>query len=310
MPASTVAPLIAPPAEAVIKDVTLANFVAEVIEPSRAQIVIVNFWAPRSGPCMQFTPLLEKLTRASKGTVRLAKIDIDRNPEIAHQMGVQSVPAVFAFFQGRPVDGFMGALPEAQVKSWIERLLKLTGGAAGAGDDGFDTALKQAEEFLVAQDVATAQSIYADLLAEAPDHAGAYAGFVRCLIALGRTAEAQKMLDQAPESVAKDKALAAVRTALDLAHQAASAGAATEELTARLAKDPADHAARFDLAMAHYARGQREQAVDELLEIVRRNRAWTEEAARTQLVKFFEAFGPIDPLTISARKRLSSLLFA
>ena len=299
-----------PPTDDPVKDVTLATFMADVIEASRTQPVIVDFWATWCGPCKQLTPVLEKLVRAAKGAVRLAKIDIDRNPEIAQQMGVQSVPAVFAFIQGRPVDGFMGALPESQIKTWIDRILKAAGGAAGTGDDGLTTALQQAADFLATGDIATAQSIYADIVAEVPTNIPAYAGFLRCLLAQNNTADAQQMLDDAPADMVKDKAFAPIRTALDLAKQASAAGGATAELQAKLQTDPADHPARFDLALAHYAKGDREQAVDELLEIVRRNRAWNDEAARKQLVKFFEAFGPTDPLTLSARKRLSSILFA
>jgi putative thioredoxin len=299
MPPATVDP---------VKDVELAAFMADVIEASKTQAVIVDFWATWCGPCKQLTPILEELVRAAKGAVRLAKIDIDRNPEIAQQMGVQSVPAVFAFFQGRPVDGFMGALPEAQVKAWIDKLIKATGGAAGAAEDGIKPALKQAAEFLAENDAIKAQSIYADILDVEPANAEAYGGMLRALVALGDVARAKHMLDSAPPEIAKDKALDAARAAIELAAQAGQGGS-VDELQNKLAQNPADHQTRFDLAMAYYAAGNKEQAVDELLEIVRRNRGWNEEAARKQLVKLFEAFGPADPLTISARKRLSSILF-
>ena len=296
-----------------VKDVELATFMADVIDASKDHLVVVDFWAPWCGPCKQLTPLLEKAVRAHKGAVRLAKIDIDKNPQIAQQMGVQSVPAVFAFFHGQPVDGFMGALPEAQIKSWLERLLKATASAGGIAPDdsagGLDVALKQADESLAGGDAVVAQSIYADILDQEPTHAAAYAGLLRSLIALGDMDRAKQMLASAPAEIAKDKALDSVRTSIELAAQAAQSGSAAE-LEAKLKQNPADHQVRFDLAMAHYAAGQKEQAVDQLLEIVRRARTWNEDAARKQLVKLFEAFGPTDPLTLSARKRLSSILFS
>jgi putative thioredoxin len=240
--------------------------------------------------------------------VTLAKIDIDRNPQIAQQMGVQSVPAVFAFYQGRPVDGFAGALPEAEIKNWLDHLIKVAGGAAPGG--GLETALKQAAEFLAANDVVTAQSIYADILDAEPSNATAYAGLLRCLLALGDKARAKQMLDSAPPDIAKNKVLDPIRTALELASQAEQNSGNAAALQAKLDQNPTDHQARFDLAMALYADGKREGAVDQLLEIVRRQRNWNEDAARKQLVKFFEAFGHADPLTISSRKRLSSIMFA
>jgi putative thioredoxin len=307
-PLSPLARAEVPPADDPVKNVTLATFMAEVIEASNERLVVADFWAPWCGPCKQLGPLLEKAVRAHKGAVRLAKIDIDQNPQIAQQMRIQSIPAVFAFFRGQPVDGFMGAMPEAQIKNWLDRLVKATGAAGGAAA-GLDAALRQAEEFLVTGDAAAAQSVYADILDRDPAHAAAYAGLLRALVALGDTARAKQMLDNAPPEIAKDKALDSVRTAIELAGQAAQSGSASE-LEAKLAQNPADHQARFDLAMAHYAAGQKERAVEQLLELVRRARNWNEDAARKQLVKLFEAFGPTDPLTISARKRLSSILFA
>ena len=304
-------PVSSAPAD-LVKDVDMKSFVKEVIEASRTQLVIVDFWATWCGPCKQLTPLLEKLVRGYKGAVRLAKLDIDRNPEIAQQMGIQSVPAVFAFFQGRPVDGFMGALPEAQVKSWIDKLLQLTGAAPVAGDDAYDAAaaVKQAEVFFAAGDVQTAEACFADIFDAEPQNAEAFAGLLRCLLAQNRVDEAKAMLDSAAPELAKHKALNAVRTAIELAEQGAQSVGATAELEQKLAANPADHQARFDLAAALFAAGQKEQAVDHLLEIVRRDRTWNEDGARKQLVKFFEALGPADPLTVAARKRLSSLLFA
>jgi putative thioredoxin len=298
-----------PAASDPVKDVNLETFMADVIEASKQVPVVVDFGSARSTLSKQLTPILEKLIRSYKGAIHLAKVDIDRNQEIAMQMGVQSVPSVFAFFQGRPVDGFAGALPEAQVKTWLERIVKATGVQPPDATDGLETALKQAADFLAANDVATAQSIYADILDMDPFNASAYSGMLRCLVVAGDVDRAKQMLDAAPEEIKKDKALDAARTAIELADQAQK-GPSAAELQAKLDQNPGDHQTRFDLAMAHYAAGKKEEAVDQLLDIVKRNRGWNEDAARKQLVKFFEVFGPTDPLTISARKRLSSILFA
>ncbi len=306
-----------PPAapDETVKDVSLASFKADVLEASKTSVVLVEFWATWCEPCKQLMPVLEKIARASNGVVRLAKLDIDRNQQIATQMGVQSVPAVFAFFQGRPLDGFAGALPAAQITAWLDEVIgkiRAAGGALGdAADDkaGLETALQQAADFLAAGDNATAHSIYTDILDMEPDNARAFAGLLRCMMAQGNTAEARGMFDAADKEITKDKAFDSVRAALELAEQASGA-TDSAALEAKLAADPNDHQARFDLALACYAAGKREEAVDHLLDIVRRARTWNEDAARKQLVKFFEAFGPTDALTLSARKRLSSILFS
>ena len=291
-----------------VRNVGLSNFMEEVLEASKQRLVVVDFWATWCGPCKQLGPVLEKLVRNLKGTVRLAKIDIDKNPQIAQQMGVQSIPAVFTFFRGQPMDGFTGALPEAQIKVWLDRLVKAAGGSAPGSND-LDEALKKASELLAAGDFSAAQTVYGDILETDPSNAAVYAGMLRCLIAVGEMARAKDMLNQMPPEMTKDKIFDAVRAALELAEQAHSCEGVTE-LQVQVQRDPGDHQARFDLAMAHYAAGQREEAVDHLLELVRRARSWNDDAARKQLVKFFEAFGPVDPLTVSARKRLSSILFA
>ncbi|MCW2238035.1 thioredoxin family protein [Azospirillum canadense] len=293
-----------------IKDSSDRNFMADVIEASRSVPVIVDFWAPWCGPCKQLGPILEKTVLAAKGKVRLVKIDTDKDPMIAQQLRVQSIPAVYAFFQGRPVDGFMGALPESQVKAFVEKLVKLAGAAGGGEGDILEEVLAQAKEALETGDIQTASEIYSEILQADPENinAAAYAGLVRCLIAADDLDRAKQMLDQVPESIAKDKEIAAVRSALDVAEQAANAGP-IPELMEKVARDQDDHQARFDLALALFAAGKREAAVDELLELVRRDRTWNEEAARKQLVKFFEAFGPTDPLTVQSRRRLSSILF-
>lgn len=297
--------------DGLVIDVDLKNFMQEVIEASKKQLVIVDFWATWCGPCKQLTPILEKLTRGYKGAVRLAKLDIDRNPEIAQQMGIQSVPAVFAFFGGRPVDGFMGALPETQVKSWIDRLITATG-AAAPDDDAFNAAaaLKQAEEFLAAGDMRMAEAVYADVMDAEPANGDAFAGLLRCLVMQNKIADAKQMLADAPPELAKHKALDAVRTSIEVAEAGAQMSGATSELEATIARNPADHQARLDLAIAYFAVGRKDKAVDHLLDIVRRDRKWNEDAARKQLVKFFDVLGPTDPLTIAARKRLSSILFS
>ena len=300
-----------PPADAFAKDVSLATFKADVLDASKQSLVLAAFLIMRDPSCKQLAATLEKIAGASKGAIRVARIDVERNQQIAQQMGVQSVPSTFAFSQGRPVDAFAGLMQEAQIKTWLEQLLKSTGG--GPLDEekaGLETALKQAADFLAAKDIATARSIYADILDMEPENATAYAGLVRCFLDEGDAAHARQVLDAAPAAVAKDKALDSVRAALELAEQAGAGAGKTAELEAKLAQNPADHQTRFDLALACYAAGKREEAVDQLLEIVRRARSWNEDAARKQLVKFFEAFGATDPLTLSARKRLSSILFS
>ncbi len=296
----------------VVKDVNLDQFMAEVIDASRTNLIVVDFWATWCGPCKQLTPILEKLVRAYNGAVTLAKIDIDQNPEIAQQMGVQSVPAVFAFFGGRPIDGFMGALPESQIRTWLERLIKAAGIEIPAGPVDYTEALKYAADFLDAKDVPAAQEIYANILEDDATHAGAYAGMLRCLMAIGNLTTTRDMLTKAPESIAKDTAIQSVKAALELAEQAAQqpTSGSTADLLAKIAADPADYQARYDLAMTYYAAEQKQEAVDALLEIIRLNRQWNEDGARKQLVKFFEAFGVMDPITVAARKRLSSMLFS
>jgi len=291
----------------VIKDATDASFMTDVIEASRTVPVIVDFWAPWCGPCKQLGPVLEKVVRAAKGAVRLVKIDTDKNPMIAGQLRIQSIPAVYAFFQGRPVDGFAGALPESQIKQFVDRLVQIAGGAPGAAD--IDAVLEEARTILEQGDAQTAAAIYNEILTAEPEHAGAYAGLIRCLLSAGQTDDAKRMLDGAPESLAKSPELAAIRTQLDLAEQAKKAGP-IGDLQAKVAADPNDHQTRYDLALALYAAGDREGAVDALLEIVKRDREWNDQAARKQLVKLFEAFGPTDKLTVQARRRLSSILFS
>jgi len=297
------------PADDSVKDVLPANLKADVLEASKKALVLVLFWTPRENTCKQMAATLEKLARASKGTIKLARIDIDRDQAIAQQMGVQSLPSVYAFFAGRPVDAFAGAVPEAQVKTWVDQVLKTTG-AGGEEKAGLETAFKQAEDFLAKGDIATARAIYVDIADMEPENARAYAGLVRCLIDEKKITEAREKLAAAPAAMAKDSAFDSVRAAIELAEQAGQTPVETEKLETALAQNPADYETRFNLALAYYAAGRNEDAVDQLLDLVRRARTWNDGAARKQLVKLFEAFGATNPLTIEARKRLSSILFS
>ena len=294
-------------AGAFIKDSDTKSFVADVIEASQQVPVIVDFWATWCGPCKQLGPALEKAVTEAKGAVRLVKIDVDKNQQLAQQMRIQSIPTVYAFFQGRAVDAFNGALPESQVKSFVAKLAEL--GGAELGPSPIEEALEQAEAALEAGDAGTASAIYNQVLAHEPANLPALAGLTLALVAAGELKRAREVLGRVPADKTSDAAVAKAAAALDLAEQAQGAAGQLGELQAKVAADPNDHQARHDLALALYAAGEQEKALDELLEIVQRNRAWNEEAARKQLVKFFEALGPTHPLTLSARRRLSSLLF-
>jgi putative thioredoxin len=291
-----------------VKDGSTDSFMADVIDASAQVPVIVDFWATWCGPCKQLGPALEKAVKDARGAVRLVKIDVDKNQELAAQMRIQSIPAVYAFLHGRPVDGFVGAVPESQIKSFVQRLTQMAGGAVGPSP--VEQALEQADAALADGDAGTASAIYGQVLQHEPQNVAAIAGLARCHLAAGDTAKAREILAGAPAEAASAPAIVAARSALDLAEQSAGAAGKLPEFRARLERDANDHAARFELANALYAADDRESAVDELLEIVRRNRGWNEEAARKQLVKLFEAMGPTDPLTLSGRRRLSSLLFS
>jgi putative thioredoxin len=290
-------------ADGYIKETTTQAFIKDVIEESRKQPVLVDFWAPWCGPCRQLTPILEKVVRTAKGKVKLAKMNIDEHPAIPGQMGIQSIPAVIAFVNGQPADGFLGALPENQVTAFIERLTKDKLG----GED--KDRLKLADAALADGDPAGAAEIYAQILAEDSANVPALAGLARCYIETGATDQARQTLAMVPEAKRNEPSVAAARAALELSEQAASVGP-IGDLERKVAANAADHQARFDLAVALNAKGQRQEALDHLVEIVRRDRKWNDDGARKQLVQFFEAWGPTDELTVAGRKRLSSILFA
>jgi putative thioredoxin len=292
-----------PPAEGFVKDTTTQGFVKDVIEESKRQPVLVDFWAEWCGPCKQLTPILEKAVNAAKGKVKLVKMDIDKHPAIPGQMGIQSIPAVIAFVNGQPADGFLGALPESQVNDFIARITKdKLGGEA-------QDLLKIADEALAAGKAEEAVELYAEVLKEEPGSVPALAGLARAYVTTGSFEQAKQTLALVPEAKRNDAVVAAARSALEVAEQAQSVGP-VGELEQKVAANPLDHQARFDLAVALNAAGKRMDAADHLIEIVKRDRKWNEDGARKQLVQFFEAWGPIDEATVAGRRKLSSILFA
>lgn len=290
-------------ADALIKDTTTNTFAKDVLEESRRQPVLVDFWAPWCGPCKQLTPVIEKVVQQARGTVKLVKMNIDDHPQIAGQLGIQSIPAVIAFVDGRPVDGFMGALPEGQVKEFIERVAGPAGGAE------LEAALAEADALVEQGDFAQAAEVYAAILAAEPDTFRALVGLIRCDVATGNLDAAKELLESLPDEKANDPAVSALKAQIALADQAAGLGE-EGELRARIERDPKDYDARFELALLLNARDQREDAADLLLDIFRLNRSWEDDKARKQLVQFFEAWGPTDEATLYGRRRLSSLLFS
>ncbi|GAA4222607.1 putative thioredoxin [Sagittula marina] len=289
-----------------VKDITEADFMAEVVEASQETPIIVDFWAPWCGPCKQLGPALEKVVTEAKGAVKMVKVNVDQAQMIASQLQIQSIPTVYAFYKGQPVDGFQGALPESELKAFVARVVEAGGGEAP--EDGLSEALDTADEMLEQGAAADALEIYAAVLEEDATSARAFAGMVRCQISLGDLEQAEAILNGAPVEISKAPELEAAHAQLELAKQAAGAGP-VGELQAQVEANPDDHQARFDLAQALHANGDAEGAVAQLLELFRRDREWNDGAAKTQLFTVFDALKPNDPVVLNGRRKLSSMIF-
>ncbi|WP_460449839.1 thioredoxin [Alsobacter sp. SYSU BS001988] len=289
-------------ADTLVTDTTTAGFRQDVLAESTKRPVLVDFWAPWCGPCKQLTPVIEKAVKAAAGKVKLVKMNIDEHPQIPGQLGIQSIPAVIAFQNGQPVDGFMGALPESQVKAFIERLVGPLGPGAAA------ELLEEAAALLAGGDAEGAAQIYSEVIAQEPDNVAAIAALAKLHVDAADFEGARHILAMAPAGKENDPALAGARAALDLAEKAGALGDLAE-LERRVQADPADHQARFDLAVGLGAAGERAAATDHLIEIIKQDRAWNDDGARKQLIQYFEAWGPMDPHTVAGRRKLSALLF-
>ncbi len=286
-----------------IRDVNEAQFMTEVIDRSMTVPVVVDFWAPWCGPCKTLGPQLEAAVTAAKGKVAMAKVNVDENPGISGQLRIQSIPTVYAFWQGKPVDGFQGAISGSEVKAFVDKLAGL------AGDGGLADAIQAAEDMLAEGAAADAAETFAAILEEEPDNAKAYGGLVRSHLAIGNLDQAEGLLSAAPEKIARSQEVETARAQLGLARQAVNAGP-LDQLQAKVAADPADMQARFDLALAQHAAGQVEAAIDTLLDIMRRDRDWNEGAAKAQLLTIFEALKPNDPVVLKGRRKLASILLS
>ncbi len=300
-------------ASELVRDSSMTTFQADVIDASRNQPVLVDFWAPWCGPCRQLGPAIEKVVKEAGGKVRLVKINIDENQELAAQMGVRSIPAVFAFSGGQPVDGFMGALPESEIQKFVTKILQASPAGEGQADSDMmaqiEQALNTAEQALAADDVDQALHIYRLVLEQMPEHAPALIGLTQAFIKNGALEQAEQTLDLVPEKDRSSIQYFAAQSALSLARQAGELGE-MDTVLARIKSDPDDFQARMDLAVLHNAAGNREEATKELIEIIKRDRSWNEDAARTRLLEFFEAWGAADPASIAGRKLLSRTLFS
>jgi putative thioredoxin len=302
------APAAPPPAD-LIKDSDQTKFATDVLEASRTVPVIVDFWAPWCGPCKTLQPIIEKVVTEAKGAIKLVKINIDQNQMLAQQLRIQSIPAVYAFFGGRPVDGFMGAVPEGQVREFVNRLVEATGGPAANGADDLNAALEHATQAVADGDFQLAAQVYNEVLEVAPDNLAAMAGLARCYAHEGQAEQARAVLAKVPVKDKGNADIVAIQAQLDLAEASKAAGP-IGELKAKAEKDPKDFQVRLDLAMAYWAGNQKQEAIDELLAMIKLDRNWNEAAARQQLLKFFEALGFTDPLAVAGRKRLSTILFS
>lgn len=296
------------PADAV-KDSDTAGFRADVLEASLKQPVVVDFWAPWCGPCKTLGPALEKAVKATRGKVRMVKINIDENQQLAAQLRIQSIPTVYAFFQGQPVDAFQGAVPESQIKQFLDRLVQMAGSAGDQGDPIAD-ALAQAEEALAAGDAATAAAIFQQVMQAEPENPAAIAGLARALIAAEQLDDAAQVLEGLQEPLASKPEIHQAKTQLDLARTTSAGGGDLAAMRATLESDPTDHQTRIDLAIALFGAGERQAALDELLTSIRLDREWNDGEARKQLLKLFEAIGLTDKITVAARRKLSTLLFS
>ena len=292
----------------VAKESDTAGFMADVIQASDDVPVIVDFWATWCGPCKTLTPILESVVAKADGAVRLVKIDVDKNPDLSAQLRIQSIPTVFAFRNGQPVDAFQGALPQSEVQKWVDQIIAQHGG--GGEPSPVDMALAAAEEAFAAGDIGGAGALFAQVLNQDAQNTTALAGMARCYLKADKIDKAREIVDQIGEDLRGDAAIHAVISAVELAEAGSSVAGEAEGLRARLADDPADLQTRFDLAVALYGGGDAEGAVDELIEVIRRDREWHDGEARQQLLKIFEAKGPADPITVAGRRKLSSILFS
>ncbi len=294
----------------IIKDSDQNNFMTDVIDASRDVPVIVDFWATWCGPCKTLGPILENVVRAAGGAVKLVKIDVDKSPDISAQLRIQSIPAVYAFKDGQPVDGFQGALPESQVQAWVNELIQKFGGAAGAGPDPTEQALDAADEALAEGDIATAGGVYAQVMNQDGENTRALSGMIRAYLKAGQPEKARAIADQAsPIGLQADDVKAAL-AALELAEAGQLAAGKIDGLRAAMEAAPSDNQAAYDFAVAAFSTGDGEAAIDALVDIIRRKRDWNEDAARTELLKIFDALGPTDPVTVAGRRKLSSVLFS